>query len=81
MNQGTFLLRNRPELKLIHDLASRRPKGTCFRIAVLGCSIGMEVYSISWLLRDLASQLDIKLLGLDSHQASIDIALRRIRAA
>ena len=73
-NHSTYLLCSRPELELIHDLTCRRPKGTCFRVAVLGCSVGMEVYSISWWLRNLAPQLDIKLLGLDSHQASIDIA-------
>jgi SAM-dependent methyltransferase len=73
-NHGTYLLRNRPELELIHDLAARRPKGSSFRIAVLGCSVGMEVYSIRWWLRNLAPLLDIQLVGLDVDQASIDTA-------
>lgn len=74
MNCGTYLLRNRPELELIQDLAASRPKGTRFRIAVLGCSSGMEVYSIRWQLRNLASQLDTQMVGLDVDQASLDIA-------
>ncbi len=41
MNHGTYLLRNRLELELIHDLASSRSKDSCYMIAVLGCSTGM----------------------------------------
>ena len=55
-NNGTYMLRNRPELDLIHDIAATAPAGSMFRIAVLGCSIGMEVYSIRWRLRDLAPE-------------------------
>ncbi|MBI5716321.1 MAG: methyltransferase domain-containing protein [Burkholderiales bacterium] len=73
-NGGTYLLRNRPELELIHDLVQGRPRGSGFRIAVLGCSIGMEVYSVRWQLRNLEPLLDIQLVGLDIDQASIDLA-------
>ena len=74
MNQGTYLIRNRPELELIHDLARSRPKGSSFRITVLGCSAGMEVYAIKWYLRNLTPLLDIQLLGLEPHQAALDTA-------
>jgi SAM-dependent methyltransferase len=73
-NRGTCLLRNRPELELIQNLAARKPMGAPFRIAVLGCSIGMEVYSVRWQLRTVAPLLDIQLVGLDIDQPTVDIA-------
>lgn len=73
-NCGTYLLRNRPELELIESLVERRRTGTRFRIAVLGCSIGMEVYSIRWQLRRLNPLVDIQLTGLDIDPALIEAA-------
>jgi len=64
-NPGTFMLRNRAELEMIHSLVSQQPARQHIRIAVLACSFGMEVYSIKWALRDLHNQADIQLLGLD----------------
>ena len=42
---GTFFLRNRPALELMCRLARQKAQGSTLRIAVLGCSIGAEVYS------------------------------------
>lgn len=77
MNPGTFMLRNRPELDFIHSIAQRRQGGK-FRVAVLGCSIGMEVYSIRWRLRDLLSKLDLEVIGSDIDPVVIDTARRAI---
>ena len=44
---GTFFFRNRPELELMRRLAGQKPHGATLDIAVLGCSIGAEIYSIS----------------------------------
>jgi chemotaxis methyl-accepting protein methylase len=73
-NGGTYLLRNKPELELIREIAASLPEGTPFRVAVLGCSIGMEVYSVRWQLRALVPYLDVRLVGLDVDQASIEKA-------
>lgn len=73
-NGGTYLLRNRSELELIQDLIERRPPGDPFRIAVLGCSNGMELYSICWQLRDLSPWRDIRFVGMDLDAASVDTA-------
>ena len=51
MYLGTLFLRNRPALELMSRLAAKKPAGSTIRIAVLGCSIGVEVYSILWTLR------------------------------
>lgn len=48
---GTFFLRNRPALELMRRLAQQREHGSTLKIAVLGCSIGAEVYSILWTIR------------------------------
>lgn len=73
-NPGTYMLRNRPELEMIHDLASQQPAGKPFCITVLACSFGMEVYSIKWALRNLADHIEIKLVGLEIDEAVLDIA-------
>jgi chemotaxis methyl-accepting protein methylase len=41
---GTFFLRNRPQLELMRRLVELNPSGSNLRIAVVGCSIGAEVY-------------------------------------
>src|SRR6478672_4642330 len=49
MYLGTFFLRNRPELRLVGRLAMLRSKSSePVRIAVLGCSNGAEVYSLTF---------------------------------
>ncbi|PYJ69171.1 MAG: hypothetical protein DME76_09880, partial [Verrucomicrobia bacterium] len=57
---GTFFLRNRPALELMRRLARQRAHGSTLRIAVLGCSIGAEVYSILWVIR--SARPDLKVL-------------------
>ena len=54
---GTFFLRNRPLLHLMRRLAGQKPHGATLRIAVLGCSIGAEVYSILWTIRSARPDL------------------------
>jgi chemotaxis methyl-accepting protein methylase len=68
------MLRNRAEMEMIHSLASQQPAGGPLRIAVLACSVGMEVYSIKWTLRDLVDHTNIQLVGLDVDEAVLDIA-------
>lgn len=48
---GTQFLRNRPALELMRRLVDKKPRGATVRIAILGCSVGAEVYSILWTLR------------------------------
>lgn len=47
---GTFFFRNRPQLELIARLASERAGHGRVSVAVLGCSLGAEVYSLKWAL-------------------------------
>ena len=74
MYVGTFFLRNRPALELIRRLADGRARGSTMRIAVLGCSIGAEVYSILWVLRRARPDLEISVHAVDTSREVIDIA-------
>lgn len=62
---GTFFLRNRPELEQIRRLVAPLPQGATLRLAVLGCSIGAEVYSVLWTLRSARPDLEIRTIAAD----------------
>jgi chemotaxis methyl-accepting protein methylase len=78
MYAGTFFLRNRPALQLIGRLTRENAPGSTLRIAVLGCSIGAEVYSILWALRRARSDLDIVVHAVDVSPRVLSIAERGI---
>jgi len=65
MYLGTFFLRNRPALELMRRLIAEKPPGTTMRIAVLGCSVGVEVYSILWTLRRARPDLKVVVDAVD----------------
>jgi SAM-dependent methyltransferase len=71
---GTFFLRNRPLLELMRLLARQKPHGATLRIAVLGCSIGAEVYSILWTIRSARPDLDVLLDAVDISQEMLSSA-------
>jgi hypothetical protein len=60
MYLGTFFFRNRPALELMRRLVNAKLDDSTLRIAVLGCSIGAEAYSILWTVR--SARLDLKVL-------------------
>ena len=62
---GTFFLRNRPELEQIRRLVATRPDGAELRLAILGCSIGAQVYSVLWTIRSARPDLKILTSGVD----------------
>jgi chemotaxis methyl-accepting protein methylase len=71
---GTFFLRNRPQLRVISHLADLRGRHGAVRIAVIGCSLGAEVYSISWSVRGARPDLNIRIQGVDISPAALDVA-------
>ncbi len=74
MYLGTLFLRNRPALELMRRLAAERRPGSTLRVAVLGCSVGVEVYSILWALRRARPDLTIVVDALDISPAVLAIA-------
>ena len=75
---GTFFLRNRPLLKLMRRLAGRKAHGATLRIAVLGCSIGAEVYSILWTIRSARPDLKVLLDAVDISKEILSFAEKGI---
>src|SRR4029077_18138653 len=71
---GTFFLRNRPALELMRRLARQRDHGSTLRIAVLGCSIGAEVYSILWIVRTARPDLKVLLEAVDISKEILSFA-------
>jgi len=77
---GTFFLRNRPALELMRRLAQQKADGSTLRIAVLGCSIGAEVYSILWSIRSARPDLRVRLDAVDISQEILSFAEKGIYA-
>jgi SAM-dependent methyltransferase len=77
---GTFFLRNRPALELMRRLADQKQRGSILRIAVLGCSIGAEVYSILWSIRSARPDLKVVLDAVDISKQILSFAEKGIYA-
>jgi SAM-dependent methyltransferase len=75
---GTFFLRNRPALELMRRLARQKAQGSTLRIAVLGCSIGAEVYSILWTIRSARPDLKVLLDAVDISKEILSFAEKGI---
>jgi chemotaxis methyl-accepting protein methylase len=59
-------------------LARQKPHGSTLRIAVLGCSIGAEVYSILWSIRSTRPDLKVLLDAVDISQEILSFAEKGI---
>ena len=77
---GTFFLRNRPALELMRRLARHKAHSSTLRIAVLGCSIGAEVYSILWTIRSARPDLKVLLCAVDISKEILSFAEKGIYA-
>ena len=73
-------LRNRPALELMRRLIQEREEGATLNLAVLGCSIGAEVYSIVWVLRSARPDLEIVVNAVDVSAEVVGIAEASIYA-
>jgi chemotaxis methyl-accepting protein methylase len=62
---ATRFLRNVPLLELLRDLALRVPAGVNWRVVVVGCSTGAELYSLLWYLRSSSPNFQISPTGAD----------------
>jgi SAM-dependent methyltransferase len=78
MYLGTHFLRNRPELELMRRLVQEKEHGARVKIAVLGCSIGVEVYSIVWTLRTSRPDLELDLQAVDISPEVVKVAERGV---
>lgn len=75
---GTFFLRNRPALEQVRRLIATKPQGASLRIAVLGCSIGAEVYSVLWAIRSARPDLQVRLDAVDISAEIVGVAAKAV---
>lgn len=73
---STYFLRNRPQLELIRRLVARRTATDPLRVAVLGCSTGVEAYSIAWTIRSARPDLKVTLRALDISKQAVEFGER-----
>ena len=73
---GTSFLRNRPQLEQIRRLVGAYPPGAAFDLAVLGCSIGAEVYSVLWTIRTARPDLKVRTAAVDISPEVLAVAER-----
>ena len=71
---GTFFFRNRPELELLVRLLDQKRDDSTFGVAVLACSKGTEVYSISFTIRSTRPNLKVNLQALDISEEILEFA-------
>jgi len=71
---STFFLRNRPQLELIRRLAEKSARNDTLKLTVLGCSTGVEAYSIAWVIRSARPDLKLVLHAVDISRRAVEFA-------
>ncbi|HKW35895.1 MAG TPA: CheR family methyltransferase [Candidatus Acidoferrum sp.] len=71
---GTFFFRNRPQLELLMRLLAQKDQGSSLDLAVLGCSKGAEVYSVSCAIRTARPDLKVRVSALDIDSDILELA-------
>jgi chemotaxis methyl-accepting protein methylase len=71
---GTFFFRNRPELELMTRLIDQKPRSAALGVAILGCSKGAEVYSISYAIRRARPDLKVGIRAVDISKDILEFA-------
>lgn len=74
----TWFLRNTPQLHLLNEIVSARPRGAPLRVASIGCSVGAELYSTLWLLRRHHPWLKVVACGVDTSASVIEVARKGV---
>jgi chemotaxis methyl-accepting protein methylase len=75
---GTFFFRNRPELTLLIRLLKQWPEGATLNLAVIGCSKGAEVYSLSYAIKCARPDLILRIRAVDIDKDIISFAERGV---
>jgi SAM-dependent methyltransferase len=63
---------------LIRRICNQKVQGATLRIGILGCSIGAEVYSISWIVRSSRPDLRVVLQAVDISEEILNFAERGV---
>lgn len=74
----TRFFRNRLQLEVLGEIAARYNQPGPFRLVVLGCSTGAEVYSIEHVLHGRRPDLRVSTVGLDISEDAIAQAAKGV---
>jgi SAM-dependent methyltransferase len=75
---GTFFFRNRPQLELMRLLTGQKPVGSTLNLAILGCSIGAEIYSILSTIRGARPDLKVSVWAVDNSAEVLRVARQAV---
>jgi chemotaxis methyl-accepting protein methylase len=75
---GTFFFRNRPLLELMRRLIGQKPAGSTLNVAILGCSIGAEIYSTLSTIRGARPDLKVRVWAVDNSPDVLNVAKQAV---
>jgi chemotaxis methyl-accepting protein methylase len=75
---NTHFFQNRPQLELIRRLAERSIDAEVLKVAVLGCSIGAEAYSIASTIRSARPELKLAISAVDISDLAVNVGRRGV---
>jgi chemotaxis methyl-accepting protein methylase len=75
---STHFFQNRPQLELIRRLAERSSEAKVLNVAVLGCSVGAEAYSIAWTIRSARPELKLVMHAVDISSLAVEVGRRGV---
>ena len=73
-----FFVENRPKLELIRRLADTKKIGDTLRVAVVGCNVDGEAYSIAWQILSKRPDLRLFLHAVDVSKPAVERAKRGV---
>jgi hypothetical protein len=73
-SEYTRFWRNQPLFDRLRDIALAAPRDRPFRLAVLGCSTGAELYSAMWVILAACPELQIQAAGVDISTSVLAVA-------
>ena len=71
-SEFTSFMRNRPQLEMICECISKSFFPTPVRIAVIGCNVGAEVFSLKWLLSERVG-IPVDIVGFDTSEEVLGV--------
>ena len=77
-SHATWFMRNVPQLEVLRDRLSHFEHGATVRIASVGCSTGVELYSALWVIRTARPDFNVVAQGIDISPDVVEVAGRGI---
>ena len=80
-SHATWFMRNVPQLEVLRDRLSPLQHGATVRIASVGCSTGVELYSALWVIRTARPDFNVVAQGVDISEDVVEVARQGIYRA